>query len=93
MRFKYKVFGQDTHINEGVMDAINKDEVISRLQKDGNIIISVDESSAQIEMRISPDSHSRVVEMHYLPASACDSNANCRVDLTWRTGNSRSCWE
>lgn len=69
MRFKYKVFGQDTHINEGVMDAINKDEVISRLQKDGNIIISVDESSAQIEMSIWEHFTDRIKEKDVVIAS------------------------
>lgn len=47
MKFKYKVFGQDTRIRDGVIDAVNKDEVITRLQAEGNIIISVEEAAVE----------------------------------------------
>jgi type IV pilus assembly protein PilC len=51
MRFKYKIFGQDTKIKEGVIEDVNRDNVIAKLQKDGNIIISVEEAPAEIEVK------------------------------------------
>jgi type IV pilus assembly protein PilC len=46
MQFKYKIFSQDAKIKEGYIEDISRDNVITRLQSDGNIIISVEESTA-----------------------------------------------
>ncbi len=48
MQFKYKVFTQNSKVQEGMLDGASKDEVIRRLQQDQNIIISVEESQADI---------------------------------------------
>ena len=44
MKFKYKVFGQDTKIREGYLDDVSRDNVITKLQSEGNIIIEVIEA-------------------------------------------------
>jgi len=43
MQFKYKIFTQNSNIEEGVLDGATKDEIISKLQQEGDIIISVEE--------------------------------------------------
>jgi type IV pilus assembly protein PilC len=50
MRYKYKIFGQDTKISEGYIDDISRDNVITRLQSEGNIIINVEESMVNDEL-------------------------------------------
>ncbi len=44
MKFKYKVFGQDTRIREGFLDDVSRDNLIAKLQAEGNIIIDVSEA-------------------------------------------------
>ena len=44
MKFKYKIFGQDTKIREGIIDDVSRDNVITKLQSEGNIIIEVKEA-------------------------------------------------
>ncbi|MDI9354798.1 MAG: hypothetical protein QM532_00955 [Cyanobium sp. MAG06] len=43
MKFQYKVFGQDGLIRKGEISAISKDEVIHKLQSEGDIIIEIKE--------------------------------------------------
>ncbi len=49
MKFKYKVFGQDTRIKEAYIDEISRDNAISKLQSEGNIIIEVTEAPIDLE--------------------------------------------
>ena len=43
MKFQYKVFGQDGVIRKGEMSAISKDDIIHKLQSEGDIIIDIKE--------------------------------------------------
>lgn len=47
MKFKYKVFNSNSQMIEGVMDSASKDDLISKLQGEGNIIVSVEESQSE----------------------------------------------
>jgi type II secretory pathway component PulF len=44
MKYKYKIFGQDTKLHEGYIDDVSRDNVISKLQAGGNIIVEVEET-------------------------------------------------
>jgi type II secretory pathway component PulF len=44
MKYKYKIFGQDTNLHEGFIEDVSRDNVISKLQAGGNIIIDVEEA-------------------------------------------------
>ncbi len=44
MKYKYKIFGQDTKLHEGYIDDVSRDNVIAKLQAGGNIIIDVEET-------------------------------------------------
>jgi type IV pilus assembly protein PilC len=50
MKYKYKIFGQDTKIKEGYIEDISRENVILKLQAEGNIIITVEESMAVDEL-------------------------------------------
>ncbi|MDQ5957254.1 MAG: type pilus assembly protein PilC [Patescibacteria group bacterium] len=52
MKFKYKIFGQDTKIREGVIEESNRENVIQKLQSEGNIIIEVVEAPIDISNNI-----------------------------------------
>ncbi|MCX8513631.1 MAG: hypothetical protein ORN26_01060 [Candidatus Pacebacteria bacterium] len=43
MKFQYKVFGQDGLIRNGEMAGISRDDVIHKLQSEGDIIIEIKE--------------------------------------------------
>ena len=47
MKFKYKVFNKDGQVIESVMDSSSKDDLIAKLQGEGNIIVSVDEAPSE----------------------------------------------
>lgn len=49
MKFKYKIFGQDTKIRDGVIEGLNKEEIVAKLQEDGNIIINIEEAAADLQ--------------------------------------------
>jgi type IV pilus assembly protein PilC len=52
MKYKYKIFGQDTKIKEGYIEDTSRENVISKLQAEGNIIITVEESLAIEELSL-----------------------------------------
>lgn len=49
MKFKYKVFDQNSNIREGVSEGAYRQIVIERLQSEGNIIIEIEELSDDID--------------------------------------------
>lgn len=52
MKFRYKIFGQDTKIREGIIEDSNRENVIQKLQAEGNIIIEVVEAPIDISKNI-----------------------------------------
>jgi type IV pilus assembly protein PilC len=46
MKYKYKIFAQDTSIREGQTEDVSRENVITKLQAEGNIIINVEETLA-----------------------------------------------
>ncbi len=50
MKYKYKIFGQDTKIKEGYVEDTSRENVILKLQAEGNIIITVEESMVVDEL-------------------------------------------
>lgn len=51
MKFKYKVFGQDTNIIAGVIDTASRQLAIDRLQSEGNIIIEIEEVASDYDLK------------------------------------------
>lgn len=44
MKYKYKIFAQDTSIREGFTEDVSRENVITKLQSEGNIVINVEET-------------------------------------------------
>ncbi len=49
MKYKYKIFAQDTSIREGYTEDVSRENVITKLQAEGNIVINVEETLVSSE--------------------------------------------
>ncbi len=48
MKFNYKIFNKDTQMVEGTAEAASKDDLINKLQSEGNIIVSVEDAPSDM---------------------------------------------
>lgn len=69
MKFKYKIFNKDAQMVEGTADAATKDDLISRLQNEGNIIVSVDEMQTDMSASFFEKFTDRISEKDIVMAS------------------------
>ena len=52
MKYKYKIFAQDTSIREGYAEDVSRENIITKLQAEGNIVINVEETLVSAEKSI-----------------------------------------
>jgi type IV pilus assembly protein PilC len=69
MKFKYKVFNKDGQVIESVMDSSSKDDLIAKLQGEGNIIVSVDEAPLEFSSTFLEKLTERITEKDVVMAS------------------------
>lgn len=69
MKFKYKVFNTDGQVIESVMDSSSKDDLIAKLQGEGNIIVSVDEAPSEFSSTFLEKLTERITEKDVVMAS------------------------